>query len=101
MIINSVTIPDKLNMFGKKPWEIAHLDTMRLRKFGDYKNYSLVRLLTKELNVQSPKDDIDGSEVAKVYYKEKNIDCIVVYCEKNVLDVAQILFRFRNEKKLD
>lgn len=74
---------------------------MGLRKFSDYKHYSLVHPITKVLNITSPKDDIDGSGVSEVYYKEKDIDRIVVYCEKDVLAVTQILFRFRNEKKLD
>jgi DNA polymerase elongation subunit (family B) len=101
MIINGVEIPDKLNLFGKKPWEIAHLDTMELWKFGDYKHYSSVRLLTKVLNIPSPKDDIDGSEVADVFYKEKDIDRIITYCEKDVVAVAQIFLRFRNESILE
>lgn len=100
MIINGVDIPEKLNLFGKKPWEIAHLDTMEMWKFGDYKHFSSVRLLTKVLNIPSPKDDIDGSEVAEVYYKEKDIDRIVTYCEKDVVAVAQIFLRFRNESIL-
>ena len=101
MIINGVDIPEKLNLFGKKPWEIAHLDTMEMWKFGDYKHFSSVRLLTKVLNIPSPKDDIDGSEVAEVYYKEKDIDRIVTYCEKDVVAVAQIFLRFRNEEILN
>jgi uncharacterized protein YprB with RNaseH-like and TPR domain len=101
MIINGVEIPDKLNLFGKKPWEIAHLDTMELWKFGDYKHFSSVRLLTKVLNIPSPKDDIDGSEVADVFYKEKDIDRIISYCEKDVVAVAQIFLRFRNESILE
>lgn len=101
MIINGVEIPDKLNLFGKKPWEIAHLDTMELWKFGDYKHFSSVRLLTKVLNIPSPKDDIDGSEVADVFYKEKDIDRIITYCEKDVVAVAQIFLRFRNESILE
>ena len=92
--------PTILNLFGKKPWEIAHLDTMEMWKFGDYKHFSSVRLLTKVLNIPSPKDDIDGSEVAEVYYKEKDIDRIVIYCEKDVVAVAQIFLRFRNESIL-
>ena len=100
MIINGVDIPEKLNLFGKKPWEIAHLDTMEMWKFGDYKHFSSVRLLIKVLNIPSPKDDIDGSEVAEVYYKEKDIDRIVIYCEKDVVAVAQIFLRFRNESIL-
>ena len=65
-------------------------------KFGDYKQYTSLKLLTAILGVPSPKDDIDGSEVAKVYYKEKNIQRIVSYCEKDTIAVAQVLLRFHN-----
>ena len=97
MIINSIAIPSKLNLFGKKPWEIAHLDTMELWKFGDYKHYSSVKLLTKILGIPSPKGDIDGSQVAEVFYKQKDIDRIVAYCEKDTIAVAQIFLRLRRE----
>lgn len=100
MIINQVEIPSKLNLFGKKPWEVPHIDTMELWKFGDYKHFSSMRLLTKVLQIPSPKDDIDGSEVAYVYYVEKDIDRIITYCEKDVIAVAQILLRFRREDLL-
>ena len=101
MIINSVELPKKLNLFGKKPWEIPHLDTMELWKFGDYKHYSSLKLLTSILAIPSPKDDIDGSEVAAVYYKEKNLERIVTYCEKDTVAVAQLLLRFNNEELLE
>lgn len=100
MIINSLPIPQKLNLFGKKPWEVSHLDTLELWKFGDYKHYTSLKLLTNVLGIPSPKDDIDGSEVAHVYYVEKNIDRIVTYCEKDVIAVAQILLRLRRENLL-
>lgn len=100
MIINGVSIPQKLNLFGKKPWEVPHLDTLELWKFGDYKHYTSLKLLTNVLGIPSPKDDIDGSEVAKVYYAEKNIDRIVTYCEKDVVAVAQIVLRLRGEDLL-
>jgi len=100
MIVNQIKLPNKLNLFGKKPWEVNHIDTLELWKFGDYKHYTSLKLLTKILNIPSPKDDIDGSDVAKVYYKEKDIDRIITYCEKDVLAVAQILLRFRNEDLL-
>ena len=74
MIIHQIQLPNKLNLFGKKPWEVPHLDTLELWKFGDYKHYTSLKLLTAILGIPSPKDDIDGSEVADVYYKEKNID---------------------------
>lgn len=97
MLINEVKIPDKLNLAGKKPWEVPHLDTMEMWKFGDYKHYTSLKLLTKILGIPSPKDDIDGSEVAKVYYQEKNIDRIIAYCEKDVVAVAQVLLKFKGE----
>ncbi|SDS38508.1 hypothetical protein SAMN05216503_2893 [Polaribacter sp. KT25b] len=97
MIVHQIELPKKLNLFGKKPWEIPHLDTLELWKFGDYKHYTSLKLLTSILGIPSPKDDIDGSEVASVYYKEKNIDRIVTYCEKDTIAVAQILLRFNNE----
>ena len=90
-----------MNLFGKKPWEVAHLDTLELWKFGDYKHYSSLQLLTSTLGIPSPKDDIDGSEVAKVYYKDKNLDRIVKYCEKDTIAVAQLLMRFNNEKLVE
>jgi 3'-5' exonuclease len=100
MIILGLPIPQKLNLFGKKPWEVPHLDTLELWKFGDFKHYTSLKLLTNVLGIPSPKDDIDGSEVAQVYYADKNIDRIVTYCEKDVIAVAQILLRLRREDLL-
>jgi len=100
MIIHQIQLPGKLNLFGKKPWEVPHLDTLDLWKFGDYKHYTSLKLLTSILGIPSPKDDIDGSEVSDVYYKQKNIDRIVSYCEKDTIAVAQIILRFNNEKLL-
>lgn len=97
MIINRIEIPHKLNLFGKKPWEVPHLDTLDLWKFGDYKHFTSLKLLTHILNIPSPKDDIDGSEVRRVYYEEKDIDRIIRYCEKDTVAVAQVFLRFRNE----
>jgi hypothetical protein len=96
MIINSLVIPEILNNAGKKPWEVKHLDTMDLWKFGDYKTYTSLDLLTNILGITSPKDDIDGSQVAKVYYEENDLARIVKYCEKDVLAIARILLRFKN-----
>ena len=96
MIINRISIPEKLNLFGKKPWEIAHLDTMELWKFGDYKHYTSLKLLTNILGIPSPKDDIDGSQVAEVYYQDNDVKRIAKYCEKDTIAVAQLLLRFNN-----
>lgn len=96
MIINRLIIPEILNNAGKKPWEVKLLDTMDLWKFGDYKNYTSLDLLTSVLGIPTPKDDIDGSMVAKVYYEEKDLPRIVRYCEKDVLAIARVLLRFMN-----
>ncbi|MCX6290588.1 MAG: 3'-5' exonuclease [Bacteroidetes bacterium] len=95
MIINGIKLPDMLDSSGKKPWEVSHLDTMELWKFGDYKSYTSLLLLATILNIPTPKDDIDGSMVWEVYWKEKNLQRIVTYCQKDVLTVAQILLRFK------
>ena len=96
MIINGLIIPEILDNSGKKPWEVKLLDTMDLWKFGDYKNYTSLELLTSVLGIPTPKDDIDGSMVAGVYYNEKDLERIVRYCEKDVLAIAQVLLRFMN-----
>ena len=96
MVINSLQIPEILDNAGKKPWEIKLLDTLDLWKFGDYKSYTSLSLLTLILGIPTPKDDIDGSMVAAVYYNEHDIKKIVRYCEKDVLAVARVLFRFMN-----
>jgi len=96
MIINSIQIPDLLDNAGKKPWEVKLLDTMDLWKFGDYKNYTSLDLLTSVLGIPTPKDDIDGSMVAGIYYDEKDIERIVRYCEKDVIAIVQVLLRFMN-----
>ncbi len=96
MIVNKIQLPEKLNLFGKKPWEIPHIDTMELWKFGDYKHYTSLKLLTHILGVPSPKQDINGSEVANVYYKEQNLPRITNYCEQDTIAIAQLLLRFNN-----
>jgi len=74
---------------------------MDLWKFGDYKHYTSLKLLTTILGIPSPKDDIDGSQVGEVYYKEKNINRIIKYCEKDVVAVAQVLLKFKQESLLE
>jgi 3'-5' exonuclease len=96
MIINGLIIPEILDNAGKKPWDIKLLDTMDLWKFGDYKNYTSLDLLTTILGIPTPKDDIDGSMVAGIYYSEDNIQRIVQYCEKDVLAIGRVLLRFMN-----
>jgi len=101
MIINGLPLPDILDVAGKKPWEVKFIDTMDLWKFGDYKHYTSLNLLTHILGIPSPKDDIDGSEVARVYYEENDVERIARYCEKDVLATVQLFLRLKGEKLLD
>ena len=93
MLINGLKLPAILNVSGKKPWEISFIDTLELWKFGDYKNYTALKLLTAVFGIPTPKDDIDGSQVAEVYYKEKDVNRIAIYCQKDVVATAQVFLK--------
>lgn len=97
LLINGLKLPGLLQIAGKKPWEVAHLDTLELWKFGDYKNYTSLELLATIFNIPTPKDDIDGSQVYRVYWEEKNLNRIVEYCQKDVITLARLLMRFKGE----
>ena len=94
MLINGIQIPKILQVAGKKPWETQFIDTMELWKFGDYKNYTSLELLCAVLNIPTPKDDINGSEVGRVYWQENDLKRIQTYCQKDVLAIAQLMRRF-------
>ena len=98
MLINGLTLPAVFDVAGKKPWEVPFVDTMELWRFGDYKNYTSLKILTHVFGIPSPKDDIDGSQVASVYWQEKDLPRIVRYCEKDVLAIAQLLLRYKGLK---
>jgi 3'-5' exonuclease len=100
MIVNNVAIPPLLQLAGKKPWEVNHLDTMELWKFGDFKNYTSLNLLAHTLGIATPKDDIDGSMVGDTYWKENDLARIVTYCQKDVVTVAQVFLRMQGEELL-
>lgn len=101
MIIHKIELPEKLNLFGKKPWEIPHLDTMDLWKFGDYKHYTSLKLMANVLGIASSKEDIDGSMVKEVFYKEQNLERIIKYCELDVITTAQVFLRLRGDEVLE
>jgi DNA polymerase elongation subunit (family B) len=101
MLVNGLQLPSQLEISGKKPWEVNHLDTMELWKFGDYKSYTSLSLLTEIFNIPTPKDDIDGSMVGHVYWKENDLARICVYCQKDVVATAQLIRRFRREELID
>ncbi len=103
VLINGLRLPAILDIAGAKPWEVRDylMDTMQLWKFGDYKHYTSLDLLCNIFDVPTPKDDIDGSQVSKVYYQEDDLERIARYCEKDTLAVAQILLRFKGEQLIE
>jgi 3'-5' exonuclease len=108
MIINRISVPAILNTQGKKPWEVKHLDTMEMWRFGDMKNYTSLNLLACVLGIPTPKDDINGSMVWELYWspktageKEQAMQRIVTYCQKDVLTVAQVYLRLSGDELLN
>jgi DNA polymerase elongation subunit (family B) len=97
MLINGIRIPQILDLAGKKPWEIPHLDTMELWKFGDFKAFTSLALLCHVFKIPTPKDDISGADVARVYYEEKDVPRIKLYCEKDVVALIQLFLRMKGE----
>jgi uncharacterized protein YprB with RNaseH-like and TPR domain len=96
MIVNNFVIPSFIDFQNLKPWETPILDTLHLWRFGDYKHYTSLKLLSSTLGIPSPKDDIDGTKVSEVYWVEKDLNRIVSYCEKDVVTVGNVILRFRN-----
>jgi hypothetical protein len=99
-LVNNLHLPKILDIAGAKPWEIKDqlIDTLQLWKFGDYKHYTSLSLLCELFNIPTPKDDIDGSQVASIYWEENDLDRIIRYCEKDTLAVANLLLKYRGDK---
>ncbi|MCO5255041.1 MAG: 3'-5' exonuclease [Bacteroidia bacterium] len=101
MIINGIKLPAMMDMSGLKPWEIQHIDTLELWKFGDYKAYTSLNVLAAVLDIPSPKDDIDGSMVGAVYWQENDLHRIVTYCKKDVVTTARVLMKLKGLKPIE
>ncbi|MBA3647425.1 MAG: ribonuclease H-like domain-containing protein [Chitinophagales bacterium] len=95
MLINGLELPKVLDISGKKPYEVYAVDIMQLWRFGDYKHFTSLKLLSAVMGIASPKDDLDGKDVGKVFWKENDLSRIVTYCQKDVITVAQLLLRFK------
>jgi 3'-5' exonuclease len=101
MLVNSIPLPDVLNLAGRKPWETPHLDTMEMWKFGDYKHYTSLDLLATIFNIATSKTDMDGSKVNQVYYEEKNLTKIATYCTGDVVVLAQLYLKLKGMDLID
>ncbi|MEY4111113.1 MAG: hypothetical protein RLZZ46_1468 [Bacteroidota bacterium] len=100
MLVNNIKIPRALDLAGKKPWEVPHLDTMELWKFGDFKSFTSLELLAHIFKIPTPKDDIDGSMVNDTYWKENDLERITAYCRKDVVTLARLLMKWKGEGEL-
>jgi 3'-5' exonuclease len=100
MLINRIKLPSLFDIAGKRPWEIKHVDTLELWKFGDHKHYTSLDLLTAIFDIDSPKSDIDGSQVARVYWQDNDLARIVVYCRHDVIALAQLMLRYKGDDYL-
>ena len=100
MLIQGIDLPPVLELRDKKPWEIQHLDTMNMWKFGDYKNFTSLELLAAVFDLPTSKDDIDGSQVGRVYYEEKNLKRIAYYCSKDVALTAEVYLCLLNLERI-
>ena len=101
MLINGIALPSYLELSGKKPWDVQHIDTLQLWKFGDWKNYTSLELLTQVFNIETPKTDIDGSDVNRVYHLEDDLQRIGQYCAQDVLATARVYLRLKGLVNLD
>jgi 3'-5' exonuclease len=101
LLIHGLDLPEMLNTTGKKPWEVNHLDTMELWKFGDYKSFTSLPLLCHVFGIPTPKDDISGADVARVYWEDNDVKRIAKYCEKDVVALIQLLLRMRGDNLVD
>ena len=100
ILVNQLPLPYILDIAGRKPWEVQHLDTLQLWKFGDYKNYTSLALLCELFNIKSPKNDMNGSDVGRVYWQEDNLEKIVKYCQNDTLAVAQLLLAYKGLEQI-
>ena len=101
ILINGLPLPSILDVAGKKPWEVQFLDTMELWKFGDYKHYTSLELLSAIFEIPTPKDDINGSDIHRVYWADKDLERIKIYCQKDVLTVARLLLKYQQQPGIE
>lgn len=101
ILINNLPLPQILDVAGKKPWEVQFLDTLELWKFGDYKHYTSLELLAAVFDIPTPKDDIKGSDVHRVYWEENDLERIRIYCQKDVLTSARLFLKFQQQPGIE
>lgn len=99
MVVNGIRVPEFLNTFEVKPWELSNrfVDTAVLWKATNFYGTSLVNL-TEVLGIPSPKTNLQGNEVNKAYYKGDIVN-VVKYCEQDVFAVINVMEHLYNLEK--
>lgn len=100
MLINDIELPYALNLSGKKPWEVSHIDTLQFWKFGDYKHFTSLDLLATLFDIPSSKSDITGADVNRVYHEEGNVKRIAEYCVRDVVVLARLFLKLKSLPEL-
>ena len=101
ILVNELPLPAILDSAGKKPWETQYLDTMELWKFGDYKHYTSLELLAALFGIPTPKDDINGADIHRVYWEDHDLERIRIYCQKDVLTIARLFLKFQQQPGIE
>ncbi|HTF80652.1 MAG TPA: ribonuclease H-like domain-containing protein, partial [Cytophagales bacterium] len=101
MLVNKVKLPSLLCISNLKPWEIPHIDTLEMWKFGDWKNYTSLETLATIFDIPTSKSDIDGSQVNTYYYIHKALDKIATYCKNDVLVLVQLYLSLMQLKPIE
>jgi DNA polymerase elongation subunit (family B) len=92
ILFRGMDVPRIIQIWDKKPWESPLLDTAEFFSFGSWSQKFLgLDLLACSLGIDSPKEDIDGSQVHKTYWEDKGLERIKEYCERDVMTVMNIL----------
>jgi len=96
MLVNGITLPRILQVSGKKPWEINHIDTLDLWKFGDYKHFVPLDLLAILFDIPGSETEVSGELVNDLYYKENDKVKIERYCADQIIVLTQLYMKMNN-----
>jgi DNA polymerase elongation subunit (family B) len=96
MLVHGITLPRILQVSGKKPWQIPHIDTLDLWKFGDYKHYVSLELLATIFDIPDDESEVSGDQINHIYYIEKDRAKIELYCANDVKVLTQLYMKMNN-----
>lgn len=93
-LIHEIPVPTLLPRYDTKPWNMKAVDTKDIWNFGNNRGFSSLELVCIAMGIESPKDDIGGSEVHKTYWAGDGLERIKDYCEKDVKVLIHLMDKF-------